>query len=72
MFSQACVKSSVHMGGGVHPSGRQADTPLGRHPFPRGRRQSYWNAFLFIMLSHYMALMLTLSVNGPSIGNFGE
>ena len=30
MFSQACVKNSVHSG--VYP---RADTPLGRHPHPR-------------------------------------
>ena len=43
MFSQACVKNSVHKGG-VHPPGRhpQADTPLGRHlngrhPMPMSR-----------------------------------
>ena len=36
MFSQACVKNSVHRG--VHPLGRQPPgqtPPLGRHPLPR-------------------------------------
>ena len=34
MFSQACVKNSVHGGGAVHPLGRHpwADIPLYTHP----------------------------------------
>ena len=33
MFSQACVKNSVHKGGGVHPpADRQSTPPPGRHP----------------------------------------
>ena len=60
MFSQACVKNSVHRGGvclwiqGVYtPLGRYplADTPTGRHSLSREghysrRYASYWNAFL--------------------------
>ena len=41
MFSQGCVKNSVHRGGGVHPPGRQtpqedipwADTPRADPPW---------------------------------------
>ena len=35
MFSQACVKNSIHRGGGVHPPGQtppEQTPPLYRHP----------------------------------------
>ena len=56
MFSQACVKNSVHSGGCL-PDTPWADPP-NTHPLPgrhillpagycSGRYASYWNAFLF-------------------------
>ena len=62
MFSQACIKNSVHGGGvfqhalGQTPPGRYPSTHWDRHPsYPppspgghcSGRYASYWNAFLF-------------------------
>ena len=56
MFSQACVKNSVHRRGsasvhaGIHSPGK---APPGGRPYPpaegysSGRYVSYWNAFLF-------------------------
>ena len=50
MFSQACVKNSVHMAGGrgVHP---RADTPAPKKAdgYCSRRYASYWNAFLFLL-----------------------
>ena len=53
IFSEACVKNSVHRGG------VWADTPLGRHPpgssacweiwATSGRYASYWNAYLLFL-----------------------
>ena len=56
MFSQACVKNSVHRGGGVYPSMLVGRPPGQTPPLPSadvycsGRYASYWNAFLFIYL----------------------
>ena len=41
MFSQACVKDSVHRGGGVSQHALEQTPPQGS-----GRYVSYWNAFL--------------------------
>ena len=52
MFSQACVKNSVHRGkAGRHPPKQtpRADTLTDGHC--SGRYASYWNAFLFFNLS---------------------
>ena len=66
MFSQVCVQNSVHGGRGVHPLGRQPSGRhplLGRHPLPRtdsycsGRYASYWNAFLFLLLTFHVKLL---------------
>ena len=57
MFSQVCVRDSVHKGGGGVYLGRhppkadilsQADTPPDGHC--SGRYASYWNAFLLFMM----------------------
>ena len=37
MFSQVCVKDSVHKGGGVYPSMHWGRHTPGRHPLPPGR-----------------------------------
>ena len=65
MFSQACVKNSVHRGGGVHPLGRHplADTdtpPPSLDGHCSGRYASYLNAFLY-----YLKMSLSLCVNEP-------
>ena len=39
MFSQVCVKNSVHGGGGVHPLGRH---PPDRHTPPASRHPTGW------------------------------
>ena len=53
MFSQACVKNSVHGGCTPLPPGRHpprlADIPPDGHC--SGRYASYWNAFLFVNFS---------------------
>ena len=63
MFSQACVKNSVHRGEGVCPSAcwdtLPGQTPPGGHCSER--YASYWNAFLLLRL-------ITL---GPTRNEFG-
>ena len=50
MFSQACVKNSVHGGGGCLLKGMLGYTPLGRHPLLPALRDTVNNRTVRILL----------------------
>ena len=67
MFSQACVKNSVYMGGGGVRGGR-------RDGHCSGRYASYWNTFLFMLalmdwtlFSRFISNILSLFIKVDSV-----
>ena len=64
IFSQACIKNSVHRGGGCLPQCMLGYPPPRSRPSPReadcsirstsGRYASYWNAFLSLVMGTYV------------------